>query len=75
MGIGSLEEKKSVACNLIHAFKVNIYKHSGFNKTQWEKFKDALYDLPTSLTIESIRVIVMALVTSVLVYFGIQFNM
>lgn len=44
--IGSLEEPGSVAYNLMHVFKVNLFRDSGFIKKWHEKVLDTFYDFP-----------------------------
>ena len=70
--IGDIEEKGSVAYNLKHVFKFDINRDSGFNKTFLDKIKDKFYEVPGDVTGEVIKVILTALVTFLLIKYGIK---
>jgi len=69
--IGNIEEKNTVAYNLKHVFKFNINKDSGFNKNFWDKIKDKFYEIPGSLVGDAIKVVMTALLTYLLIKWGI----
>jgi hypothetical protein len=69
--IGGIEQNNSVAYNLKHIFKFNIYKDSGFNKTLWDKIKEKFYEIPGSITGEIIKIALTALLTYYLIKIGI----
>ncbi len=69
--IGSIEKKGSVAYNLKHIFKFNINKDSGFNKNFWDKIKDKFYEIPGSLTVDIIKIVLTAIITYYLIKWGI----
>lgn len=70
--IGSISDKDSVAYNLMHVFKFNINKDSGFNKTFWQKCEDKFYDIPGNLTSEVLKIIMTAVITYLLIKYGVM---
>jgi hypothetical protein len=70
--IGNISEKDSVAYNLKHVFNFNINKDSGFNKTFWQKCEDKFYDIPGNLTSEVLKVIMTAVITYLLIKYGVM---
>lgn len=72
--IGDISEKESVAYNLIHIFKFNISKDSGFNKNWWDKIKDKFYEIPGTLTGEILKIILTAVLTYFIVKWGLIDN-
>ena len=69
--IGSISEKDTIAYNLKHVFKFNINKDSGFNKTFWQKCEDRFYEIPGDITGEVLKVIMTAVITYLLISYGI----
>lgn len=72
--IGSIAEKDTVAYNLKHVFKFDINKDSGFNKTFWQKCEDKFYEIPGDVTSEVLKVIMTAVITYLLIKYGIMSN-
>ncbi len=70
--IGNLDEKNSVAYNLKHNFKFNIYKDSGFNKTFWDLIKDKFFEIPGTLVFEMLKLILLALLAALLLRYGLD---
>ena len=70
--IGTITEKDTVAYNLNHVFRFNINKDSGFNKTFWQKCEDKFYEIPGNITGEVLKVIMIAIITYLLIKYGIM---
>jgi hypothetical protein len=69
--IGDISKKESVAYNLKHIFKFNINRDSGFNKNCWDKIKDKFYEIPGTLTGETLKIILTAILTYILLKWGL----
>jgi hypothetical protein len=69
--IGNLDEKTSIAYNLKHYFNFNIYRDSGFNKTLWDYLEGKFYDIPGSLLLEGLKVILIAVLAALLIKLGL----
>ena len=70
--IGSIDEKGSVAYNLKHAYNFNINRDSGFNKTFWERSQDKFYEIPGNIVGEVLKVILTAIITYLLIKYGMM---
>jgi hypothetical protein len=69
--IGNLDEKNTIAYNLKHNFKFNIYKDSGFKKTLWDRIRDKFFEIPGSLLFEMLKLILLALLAAILLKYGL----
>jgi hypothetical protein len=72
--IGNLEEKDTVAYNLKHNFKFDIYKDSGWKKSFWDLIKDKFYEIPGSLVNEGLKIILIALMAALLLLLGLDYK-
>lgn len=70
--IGYKEEKGSIAYNLKHIFKFDIHKDSGFNLNWWEKCREKFYDIPAEGISEIVKILITAIIASILVKYGIS---
>jgi hypothetical protein len=61
--LGEPDNPETVAYNMKKFFKVDLYKDTGFYKSGWDKFKEALTDSPKDILVGAAIAIITVIVT------------